>query len=420
MKKYIIFLLIIAVAGLTALTNWSEISYRAFISEADGEVDIITGATQNAEEQVDSSLKSGISWKHELSHQFRKDLSITLENNLLWSQKSQEYRNSYFYNFGKLDLKYNSGAHYVKVQYSNRFYDHNETRLLNIGGVDHRTQQQMVHNTSLQYKGKWNLFSAEFYAAVRSIDYEYYIEDLIDDKDDDDDEEEEEDIERYQSWENDLYSSGKLTYQLHDKWRVYTGIYYKNDLNEKNWYNENRVTLGVQYFNRFDFFNILKADLSYYKEDSQRLDQDQQNNFFTSIRFTKRIGSNLAGFISVQNHSCYDSTEKEILRISSLIRVRAKYSYSSSSVKDSYLQTGFKLNPENGGSIIFSEFNHNITGNFYTAVIGKHAPDTYSKLGGRIEYFFSSDKSIWIQDEYTDYVAWPSQHLISMGSTIIF
>jgi len=103
MKRNLLILLVITLSGLTALTNWSEISYRAFVSESNDEVDIITGATQNVVDQVGNKLKSGINWKHELTHQIRDDLSISLENNMFYSEKSQEYRNSYSYNFGKLD-----------------------------------------------------------------------------------------------------------------------------------------------------------------------------------------------------------------------------------------------------------------------------------------------------------------------------
>ncbi|MFC1888021.1 hypothetical protein ACFLYK_04360 [Candidatus Cloacimonadota bacterium] len=305
MRRNIILLLVISIACLSALTNWSEISYRAFISENDGEVDIVTGATANAEAQVGSSLKSGINWKHDINHTFKNGLNVSLENNLFWSQKSQEYRNSYLYNFGKLDVKYRSGGSYIKLQYSNRVYDHRETRLLNIQGIDHRTQQQMVHNASVQYNGSWRRLALEFYAAVRSLDYDFFVEEPDGAKDEDDDDDDEDEAKREHSWETDLYTDGKLTIEINDKWKIYTGIYYKNDLNEEALFNETRSRIGVQYFNRFDFFNILKADFSYFKEDSKMLDPDQKDNFFTSIRYTKRIGTDLAGFISFKNYSCH-------------------------------------------------------------------------------------------------------------------
>ncbi len=423
MKKQLIFFLIIAIAGLTALTNWSELSYRAYISEAEGDVDIITGATQNAEEKVGNELKSGINWRHELSHRFKNGLDLTLENNLFWSQKSQEYRNSYLYNFGKLDVKYFSGDHYFKLQYSNRFYDHNETRLLNIGGVDYRTQQQMVHNASLQYKGSWKELAAEFYTGFRSVDYQYYIEDLLQDSskdDDEDDDDEEDDAERKQSWENDLYSNAEISYRIQSDWKLHTGIYYKNDLNAENWFNETRTSLGIEYFRRFDFFNILKADFTYFREDSERLDSEQADNFSTSIRYSKRIGTDLAGFISLQNLSCYDSNLNKLLRISSLVRISAKYTFGANDLKDSFLQLGIKYNPENNGSLISSSWNQKISGNLYSVLAAKYGPDLYTKVGGRLEYFLNADRSFWIQEEYSDYVDWPSEHLISIGTTIIF
>lgn len=421
MQKRIILLLIITISGLSALTNWSELVYRAYFSAAEGEVDIITGATQNAEEQVGSEMKSGVNWKHELSHKFKNGLDITLENNLFWSQKSQEYRNSYFYNFGKLDVKYFNRDHYLKVLYSNRFYDYNETRLLNIGGVDHRTQQQMVHNASLQYKGDWKDLSTEFYLGLRSLDYQYYMEELLDNNSrDDDDEDEAEDPEREQSWENDLFTEAEISYRIHPDWKLYTGVYHKNDLNEKDWYNETRTFLGIEYLKRFDFFNILKGNFAYFREDSQRLDPHQVDNFYTSLRYTKRIGTDLAGFVALQNHSCYDNNNQKFLRVASLVRISAKYTYNSNELKDSYLQIGLKYNPENQGSLISSSWNQRFSGKLYSVIAATYGPDLYKKIGARLEYFLNADRSFWIQEEYSDYIDWPAEHLISIGTTIIF
>lgn len=412
MKIYIIVVIAIILSPLCAdITNWTQFSIQSFLVEADKEITFVTGASPDEEEIVKDDPRFGIRWQHELTADLSKNLELNISNDLFVSEKNHEIRNSFNYDYSQLKLNYRTGNHRFRLQYSNRFYDEDETKITGLPGFDEIISQSMVHNTGFSYQVKAYPITFDLFANLRNLDYVTY-DDEASSKDDD--------INWQHEWENDLYTWGKIRYDLTGNVQVFAETYYKNDLNDKNWFDENDYGVGLQYYKRFNFFNSLRTIFKFHIDDSQRLNDDQRNQFYTELRYVKRFGFNLSGFVSYKNYSCYDTDTREFLRISNLIRMQGKYSYKTDNFRDSFLLAGVKLNPENDGTLVFVEWGHNIWSSLFVDIGSKIALDLYTQYLGKLEYFLGSNKSIWMQTEMTDYENYHFQNLISVGTTIIF
>ena len=400
-KKVLVFLIVYWILSISALTNWSQLSYRAFKTGSDSETEFITGTSEVENFTVDTSLKSGFEWDHLLQTSLGKNLDLTIENTLFYSEKSHELRNSFLNNYTKIKVSFSKNSHYLKMQYSNRWYEDENTKLLSIPGIESTSQQQTVHNTEFQYNTFWKGFHLKLNNRIRNLYYKNISESS----------------ENF-SWDNDLFSFAEIEFDISDMFSIFSAGNYKNDLNEENWFNYSQIDFGLRFFNRFDLFNILNSEIKYYQTKSESI--KQIHNFNATLRFTKRIGKSFAGFISYVNHSCFDSESKQIQRISNLLRIKAKYSYLTSHSRDSFLLVEIKINPENDGNLVSLGLNQYIFVNLYFFGEGKYAPDLYQEFSANLEYIFSTGKSIWIKNQFTDYKVHPSQNIISVGTTLNF
>ncbi|MBN1326554.1 MAG: hypothetical protein JW996_01260 [Candidatus Cloacimonetes bacterium] len=419
-KQILLFLLIINqfLFALPEMINWSQLSYQIFLSN-DEQIDVVTSATPDKDYSVDTSPKSGFRWQHELAVKLSPKLQLDLKNDHFYSQKSAELRNSFHYNYARLRLSYQNNIHYASVSYANRFYNDKETRLLTLPGLERETKQRMVHNTVLYYRLKMDRLTLELSGGIRNLDYECYEAYLEEDDDDDSTREEEWQVDRIRGWDHDIYLEADLEYGITDQFYLLMKIYQKNDLNKTDAYDYDRYGLGVKFNHKFDFFNMIKASFIYFRQDFAS-GNSKDNCFETDFRYTKRIGGNLAGFISYNNRSCYDSELKEIFRISNLIRVIAKYSYLTGNVQDSYLLAGIKLNPENNGNAVMLELSNYLWHDIYLTAGTDFAPDLYLTVSGKLEYHLNARISFWLQDDYTDYELSTAQHIFSLGFTGYF
>lgn len=414
MKKTIIILILSLSLLLSAdLVNWSEISLRSFITQNDEDIALVTGASADADELINTDPKFGVNWKHQLRYDLNKNWNLILDNNLFYSDTSQENLNGYFQNFTKLRMNFNDETQNLKLQFSNRAYNYETTRWMTISGTEQTTRQNMVRAAEFQYKKSFDKISFKVYTKFRNLYYSYLEEDFEDDDDELEYTEVDED-------ENDLYTRAQVDYQLNDVIKLFTTAYYKDDLNDETWYNHTQLGGGFEYLGKYDFFNILRYRFTYLNNTSDRINDQKDHYFISDLRYTKRIGMNFAAFVSYENRSCYDNDNSELLRISNQLRVQAKYSYLNGRVQDSYLMGGFKLNEENDGSSIFGKIQHNILGSLYGTVFSRLAFERYFKVSEGMEYFLKPDKSVWLKHEYTDFETTPAQHLLFLGSTIMF
>ena len=123
---------------------------------------------------------------------------------------------------------------------------------------------------------------------------------------------------------------------------------------------------------------------------------------------------------SIYSRFCFDTTSKRFLRISNQLRVQAKYSYQTNKIHSSFVTTGFKISPENSANSIFAEVNQNILRTLYGSAFTRFAFKRYVNISEKIEYFFSAEKSIWIKHDFTHFRKEPSEHLIFIGTTLLF
>ncbi len=409
MKKIILILPVIFFTHfhLFGLTQWMQVSLRNFTTNAEHDIDIITGDIPQAE-TIDTASKAGIYWQHEISGNLYKNITFTVENDLFVSDLSHEFKNSYFFNDARFKLYYRNESQYLKIQYANRTYNPAATKFLNIPGVEHSTQQQMVHNTALHYKGNHGRFNISLYGNLRNLDYEYLTI-------------EENDLyESESAWDNDIYSYAELSYKITDIWKTFISGYYKNDLNSLDEFDDSNPGIGLEFDNRFDFFNALKTKVVYYNNNFDSINDKKDHYFLTEARYTKRFGNSLSGFVTYINRSCYDEDQSQIFRISNMLRVHAKYSYLMHNMKDSFILAGVKYNPENEGNLIFGEVSQYLFKDIYLTAGAKYAGDLFGTCSAKCEYFMTPLRSIWLNNKFTDFNNKPAQNIISLGTTLIF
>jgi hypothetical protein len=396
MKKILIILSLILIFNIASaeITNWSDIAFRNFTS--------------------DDNTNYGFGWKHEIEKNINSNLTINFKNELFYSQKNDDFpndyshdsemRNSYFTNYSKLKMLYNIDEHYLKLQYSNRWFNSNDTRFLVTSGVGDKTQKSMIHNVDLRYIADLKKLQFSYYGKFRNLNYKHIdIADIIQDE-----------------FDNDLFNYADLFFVINDEIKLFTSIYYKNDLNESNLYDQTNLGGGFEYDNKINLFSSVKAKVYYYNSISDRINNEQDHNLVTQLRYSRRFRNGVSGFISYINRSCYDNETSQVYRVSNMLRVHAMYSYSLENLNNSYLLAGVKLNPENEGTLGFMEHNQYLFKDIYSTANIKYSLDLFTSYSLKFEYFLNSLQSFWIKDEYTDFYDIQKQNLIFIGSTLIF
>lgn len=339
-----------------------------------------------------------------------------LKEDFFFSQKSHEQRFSFLTNEIKAKLFYLHNNTYLKLQYSNRFFDSRETNFLNLPGIEYDTQQNMVQNVDLHFIQEWNKLKIELAASWRALQYKYPIlEEEDDDKDDDEDEYEARTANDY-----DLFTMGEIQYSLIPDLGFFFKTAQKNDLNELKYYDSIETSGSIFWKTRPDLFNIFSARFYYLNQNSEAIEEIFRHNLLLELRYTKRFFIPLSGFIALKSRTVYDEETKKLYRTNTLLRAHLKYNYLTENTVDSYFLAGIKYNPENNGNLIFAEINQYIWNGLYLNLGAKTAPDQYDNLAGKIEYFFNPLQSIWLKADDRDFRQRPGQTIISIGSTIIF
>ena len=411
MRKLIIILIIFLVLQLSALdlSHWTQLSTNYFSTDTEDVVELITSASADAD-NVTSDGKFGFKLQHETSGRINNDLSFTIQDEVFFSEKSHEQKNSFLYNDAKLKLYYHKQNHFIKIQYSNRSYEGENTLFLNSPSLLESIQQRSVHNTYFLYKGNFNKFDLSLLTSLRNLDYRYA---RLEEEDD-------EEWKSHRAWDNDWMTNIVAGYQINDAFRFFGKAYYKDDLNENDDYDYTQFGAGIEFDNRFDFFNSLFARFTYLNNTSKAIADYKEHYFLTESRYTKRFNNGFTGFVSYINRSCYDQKNDEILRISNVAKIHLKYSYLIDNTKDSFILAGLIYNPETDGNLILTELNQYLFSNCYLGAGAKYAPELYSQYIGQIEFLLDPVKSIWIRNEFTDFNKKFGQNIISFGTTLIF
>jgi len=396
MKQILIILSLILIINIASaeITNWSDITFRDFAS--------------------DENSNLGFNWKHEIEKSFNSNLTFNFKNEFFYSQKNDDFpndyshdsemRNSYLTNYSKLTMLYKTDAHYVKLHYSNRWFNDSDTRFLVTSGVGDKTQKSMIHNADIRYIADLKKLQFSYYGKFRNLNYKHIdtaniIQDELD---------------------NDLFNYADLSFILNDKFKLFTSIYYKNDLNESSLYDQMNLGGGFEYDNKINLFSSFRAKVQYYNDVSDNINNELDHNLVTQLRYSRRFRNGISGFISYINRSCYDNETAKIYRVSNMLRVHTMYSYSFENLNNSYILAGIKYNPENDGTLGFIEQNQHLFKGLYSTVNIKYSLDLFTSYSLKLEYFLSPLQSFWIKDVYTDFYDIQKQNLIFIGSTLIF
>ena len=391
------------------LTNWSQISLNYFTTNAKHDINMVTGASQEAE-SINTKGKFGLKYQHELTGKISEEFSYDVKEEISYSEKSHERRNSFLTNNLKLSLFYKQETTYLRLQFNNRYYNPDETNFLNLPGVVYNTQQQMTSSAILHLKQDFGKLSLNVYSNLRDLEYRYVVP-L---------EENNDEYEVHQASDYDSYTDAKLFFKIADHMKVFGRMYYKDDLNELSLFDQMNLGGGFEYDNKIDLFSSIKAKVQYYNNISDKINNEQDHNFVTQLRYSRRFRNGISGFVSYINRSCYDNETSQIYRVSNMLRIHAMYSYSIENLNNSYLLSGIKYNPENEGTLGFIEQNQYLFKDIYSTVNIKYSLDLFTSYSLKFEYFLNSLQSFWIKNEYTDFYNIQKQNLIYFGSTFIF
>jgi len=404
MKKLLIILSLLLMVNLISagITNWSDLAFQNFSSK--------------------NNSNFGFNWKHEIETDLNSNLTLNFKNELFYSQKNDEFpadyshnnemKNSYFTNYSTLKMLYSTDLQYLKLQYSNRWFNADDTRFLINPGIGDHIRKNMIHNFDLQYKANMNKFSFSYFGKYRNLNYEQLdLENEILRTDSQDD--------QIQN-EYDLYNSADISYSVNQNLKLFTELYYKNDLNAAGLYDQINLGGGVEYDNIINLFSSINARVRYYNNISDKINNEQDHNVVTQLRYTRRFLSGISGFVSYVNRSCYDNETAQVYRVSNMLKVQAKYSYAMEHLNMSYLLLGFKFNPENDGTLGFIEHNQYIFKDIYSTASIKYSLDLFTSYSLKCEYFINSLQSFWVKNEYTHFYDIQKQNLIFFGSSLIF
>jgi hypothetical protein len=416
MKKIIILsLFFILLSPIYSLTNWSQFSLRYFTTDAQNDIEIVTGASQDAD-KINTEGKFGLQYEHELSGKISDKISFSITDDIFFSEKSHERRNSFLTNDLKIGVLYKHETTYLKLKLNNRYFNSGETKYLILPGIAQNTQKQMVYSAVLHFRQNIGKLNFSFYSSLRDLEYKYIIleDDVITFRDDDDE------LESSNASDYDSYTNAKLSYQITNHLTAFSRLYYKDDLNESSVYDMTNIGGGFKYDNYIDLFSSIKAEVQYYNNISNVINNEQDHNLVMQLRYSRRFMNGMSGFISYINRSCYDEETSKVYRVSNMLRVHTMYSYSLGNLNNSYILGGIKLNPENHGTLGFIEQNQHLYKGLYSTANIKYSLDLFTSYSLKVEYYINPLQSFWIKDELIDYYKIHKQNLIFIGSTLIF
>ncbi len=201
------------------LTNWSQLSLKYFTTNAEHDIEIITGASQDAD-KIKAQGKFGLNYQHEVTGKISKKLSFNVKDNFFFSEKSHERRNSFLTNDLKLGFLYNHETTYLNFKLNNRYYDPDETNFLSLPALGQHTQLKMVSSAVVHLKQNFGNLNLNVYTNFRDLQYRYVVPI----------EEEDDEYDAHRARDYDSYTDSKLSYPIMDHLKIFGRVYYKDEL----------------------------------------------------------------------------------------------------------------------------------------------------------------------------------------------
>jgi hypothetical protein len=382
MKKHLlIFLIAISCNFLySEISNFSEIYFRS-----------ITTKTYGLYPPESYNFNSGIIYKNNFTAT-KGNFTAVLNNEFFLSDASDENRNSLLFNQLFSDLSYNNDGNHLHLKNMFRNYDLSQTIKTYLPGYENSITKSYQNFLFFDLQKDFSVFDINGYFGLRSL----HFKDNIDNQ-------------KYS--DSDFYSNFNLNYSITKKIDFGITTLLKNDLNDSNQYDFSKIGFGISLKNP-----ILKSGnfkLNYFKLKSDAIPKILSHNFVFSYHKRFNIFRNLNGFVHYISHNVYSKKDKKYYRLANMIRIQTKYRL----FKKDYLISGLRLSIENENKIYFTEYNHNFKKNIKISARLQKSINFYDEYIVSAKYYFNNINSIWIENDFTDYLHKMKQNEIFVGFT---
>ena len=289
-------------------------------------------------------------------------------------------------------FSYNNEGNQLHLKNMFRNYDLSQTIKTYLPGYDNSITKSYQNFLFLDFRKEFSDFDINGYLGLRSL----HFKDNFDNQ-------------KYS--DSDFYSNVNLDYSLTEKLNFGITTLLKNDLNDSNLYDFSKIGFGLSLKNI-----VLKNEnikLNYFKLNSDAIPKILKNNLIFNYRKRFNIVGNLNGFIHYISHNVYSKKDKKLYRLANMIRFQTRYQLP----KNDYILTGFRLAIENENKIYFTEYNHNFGNNIELDAKFQKSINLYDEYIISAKYYFNNLNSIWIENNFTDYLHKMKQNEIFVGFT---
>ena len=344
-------------------------------------------------------------------------------------------RYSYLNNFFRGRITYQKNDASLKLEYRNKFYNPNKTEyyltFVPSPGEDflpYKIKPNLLQNVIVSLQQDIPNFSLETNGRFRNHQYEIDRSEIP--------------IPEYSDtvnvYENDLFWDAKIRVKIFPFLTLFSKNYYKQKIdNFESYvppdakvsvdYDHFRGGVGLEFSKKILTNNFLQSSFEYQYNDGMNI--SSQEDFFydyfnTYLRYSTLIGTDIAGFVSYINRSCYNRDDKQFYLISDALRCHLKYTFQTDKSCNSFILTGFKYNPIHFGNAIFGEINYQIFSELYINFGDSYSPDITNDVKIGLEYFLTSFNRIYLSGIHSKILDENSANdeysLITFGMKFVF
>ncbi len=382
MKKSLILLVVIISYNFlySEISNFSEIYFRS-----------ITTETYGLYPRESYNFNPGVMYKNNFRFSKSK-FSAVLNNEFFLSDVSDENINSRLFNQLFCDFSYNNEGNVFHLKNLFRYYDLSRTIKTYLPGYDNSITKSYQNLLYLNFEKDFSDFYLNGYFGFRNLHFK-----------------DNENGQKY--FDNDFYSNLDLNYKISDRinFRILTAL--KNDLNESDQYDFSKFGFGISYKN--SFLKKDKIGFNFFRLKSDAIPKIFRNNLVFNYRKRFEIYGNFNGFIHYLSHNVYSKNDKKFFRVANMVRIQTRYRF----LKNDYLISGFRLAIENENKIYFAELTHYFNKKIKLDAKFQKSINLYDEYVISARYYFNNLSSIWIENDFTDFIHKMKQNEIFVGFT---
>ncbi len=402
MKIIISILLLISLTTLVAfdIDSYNELSFGMY--SIDGE------NYYNLQEELFSDVTFNDSW------------TGGIELDFVASEEGFSEMNSNLYDRFRTYLNWNYNQTNFYTSFSNTLFDAAKTNDIVLAGlydpiVKPVTKNNLVFSAS---QSLWNL-TLEGAIRYRNLNYDYNVT---------------EDVEQ----ENDMFTDLTLTYDVTERFGVFSTLYYKDDLSDipsseipedyevedpNSYFDEFTVGGGLFWKQRFGMNHGFKISTAYLNRDGETIPEYLNHYFITDARYNFTFTPQLNGFLSCISRGSFSKEEKKFYRVSNLIRAQFKYSLMPFDSR-AYIGIGAKYNPENETDRYYTELSYPVFNRITIKLADYYSPEYYNNIVTGIEFSYAKYNSFYLENTFSmvenDIVALDDYNELRFGTRISF